>query len=226
MARESRRVQPVLRLSFQRPPSISNLAMTFGRQNRRPVFRRREPRGGAGSTALGLPAGTAQGRTGHYFRSEGRRFPKGRCLIPAPHFFEFTGTKAPRSKWKFTKAGEDWYCFAGLWRGTPPSSRARSRRNGATVPKLPFVSPSSISGRDHSARDLALSPLHAELPRRGGTASRAWALLEMLDNSETEDKVIGDEQAHGGYEPTGRCHWLARQSEEHRTLITSWLGAN
>ena len=27
------------------------------------------------------------------FRSEGRRFPKGRCLIPASHFFEFTGTK-------------------------------------------------------------------------------------------------------------------------------------
>jgi putative transposase len=30
-----------------------------------------------------------------------------------------------------------------------------------------FVSPSSFSGRDHSARDLALSPLHPELPRRG-----------------------------------------------------------
>jgi DNA-binding beta-propeller fold protein YncE len=38
-----------------------------------------------------------------------------------------------------------------------------------------FVSPSSLSGRDHSACDLALSPLHTELPRRGGTARRAWA---------------------------------------------------
>ena len=28
-----------------------------------------------------------------------------------------------------------------------------------------FVSPPSLSGRDHSARDLALSPLHPELPR-------------------------------------------------------------
>jgi putative SOS response-associated peptidase YedK len=28
------------------------------------------------------------------FRSEGRRFPKGRCLIPASHFFEFTGSKS------------------------------------------------------------------------------------------------------------------------------------
>ena len=50
------------------------------------------------------------------FRSEGRRFPVGRCLVPASHFFEFTGTKSPKSKWEFTKAGEDWFCFAGLWR--------------------------------------------------------------------------------------------------------------
>ena len=50
------------------------------------------------------------------FRSEGRRFPVGRCLVPASHFFEFTGTKSPKTKWKFTKIGEDWFCFAGLWR--------------------------------------------------------------------------------------------------------------
>jgi putative SOS response-associated peptidase YedK len=53
------------------------------------------------------------------FRSEGRRFPKGRCLIPASHFFEFTGTKSPKSKWRFTRAREDWFCFAGLWRPMP-----------------------------------------------------------------------------------------------------------
>ncbi len=50
------------------------------------------------------------------FRTEGRRFPNGRCLVPASHFFEFTGTKSPKSKWRFTKTGEDWFCFAGLWR--------------------------------------------------------------------------------------------------------------
>jgi putative SOS response-associated peptidase YedK len=53
------------------------------------------------------------------FRSEGRRFPKGRCLVPASHFFEFTGTKSPKSKWKFTKPGGEWFCFAGLWRPMP-----------------------------------------------------------------------------------------------------------
>jgi putative SOS response-associated peptidase YedK len=50
------------------------------------------------------------------FRSEGRRFPNGRCLVPASHFYEFTGTRTPKSKWKFTKTAADWFCFAGLWR--------------------------------------------------------------------------------------------------------------
>lgn len=50
------------------------------------------------------------------FRSEGRRFPTGRCLVPASHFYEFTGSRSPKAKWKFTKTAEDWFCFAGLWR--------------------------------------------------------------------------------------------------------------
>lgn len=50
------------------------------------------------------------------FRSEGRRFPVGRCLVPASFFYEFTGAKSPKTKWKFTKVGEPWFCFAGLWR--------------------------------------------------------------------------------------------------------------
>jgi putative SOS response-associated peptidase YedK len=50
------------------------------------------------------------------FRSEGRRFAAGRCLVPASHFYEFTGARSPKAKWKFTKADEDWFCFAGLWR--------------------------------------------------------------------------------------------------------------
>ncbi|HYN39545.1 MAG TPA: SOS response-associated peptidase [Rhodospirillales bacterium] len=50
------------------------------------------------------------------FRSEGRRFATGRCLVPASHFYEFTGARSPKAKWKFTKTAEDWFCFAGLWR--------------------------------------------------------------------------------------------------------------
>jgi putative SOS response-associated peptidase YedK len=67
----------------------------------------------------GFPPTRPKGAPIINFRSEGRRFPKGRCLVPASHFFEFTGSKSPKSKWKFTKAGEDWFCFAGLWRPMP-----------------------------------------------------------------------------------------------------------
>ena len=51
------------------------------------------------------------------FRSEGRRFERGRCLVPATHFFEFTGTKYPKTKWRFAHASDDVFCFAGLVRG-------------------------------------------------------------------------------------------------------------
>jgi putative SOS response-associated peptidase YedK len=50
------------------------------------------------------------------FRSEGRRFGRGRCLVPVSAFYEFTGAKYPKEKWAFTLTGEDWFCLAGLWR--------------------------------------------------------------------------------------------------------------
>jgi putative SOS response-associated peptidase YedK len=56
------------------------------------------------------------------FRSEGRRFPTGRCLIPADGFYEFTGTKTPKAKWLFTPtegsglAAGELFCIAGLAR--------------------------------------------------------------------------------------------------------------
>src|SRR5688572_20783686 len=50
------------------------------------------------------------------FRSEGRGFPKGRCLVPASGFFEFTGAKAPKSKWLFEPADGGFLAIAGLIR--------------------------------------------------------------------------------------------------------------
>lgn len=51
------------------------------------------------------------------FRSENRRFPSGRCLIPADGFYEFTGSKYPKSKWLFTPSdGSELFCIAGLVR--------------------------------------------------------------------------------------------------------------
>lgn len=73
------------------------------------------------------------------FRSEGRRFTSGRCLVPASHFFEFTGTKSPKSKWRFTRTGEDWFCFAGLWR--PATSDAPAAFTLLTTAPGPDVAP-------------------------------------------------------------------------------------
>lgn len=50
------------------------------------------------------------------FRAEGRKFVKGRCLIPASAFYEFTGARYPKTKWRFTLKDQDWFCLAGLWR--------------------------------------------------------------------------------------------------------------
>jgi putative SOS response-associated peptidase YedK len=91
--------------------------------DRAPIIRRLED--GTNEFAelrWGFPPARPKGAPIINFRSERRRFPVGRCLVPASHFFEFTGSKSPKTKWKFTKAGEDWFCFAGLWRPMPDGS--------------------------------------------------------------------------------------------------------
>ncbi len=64
------------------------------------------------------------GKPVYNFRSDGRALDHGRCLIPVDAFFEFTdtptepgsGKKPPKSKWRFTMRGLNWFCVAGLWR--------------------------------------------------------------------------------------------------------------
>jgi putative SOS response-associated peptidase YedK len=54
------------------------------------------------------------------FRSEGRRFAngedRGRCLVPATAFYEYTGNTTPKTRWRFTETAQPWFCLAGLWR--------------------------------------------------------------------------------------------------------------
>ncbi len=56
------------------------------------------------------------------FRSEGRRFSngadRGRCLVPVSGFYEFTGTKYPKTRWKLRSADPDQpvLALAALWR--------------------------------------------------------------------------------------------------------------
>lgn len=63
------------------------------------------------------------GKPVYNYRSDGREFASGRCLIVADGFFEFTTHSDPKSrrkhKWLFTLKGEPWFAIAGLWRSTP-----------------------------------------------------------------------------------------------------------
>ena len=72
-----------------------------------PVIRRLED-GENGFAVLrwGFPPAKPKGAPIINFRSEGRRFPAGCRLVPASHFYEFTGAKSPKSKWKSAKTGE------------------------------------------------------------------------------------------------------------------------
>lgn len=67
------------------------------------------------------------GKPVYNFRSEGRRFDSGRCLILADGFYESTdplpGQKR-KTKWLFTLKDHDWFCIAGFWRNAPPIGEA------------------------------------------------------------------------------------------------------
>lgn len=63
------------------------------------------------------------GKPVYNFRSDGREFVEGRCLIVADGFYEFTTPEDPKKKrkdkWLFTKVGEPLFCIAGIWRAVP-----------------------------------------------------------------------------------------------------------
>ncbi len=69
-----------------------------------------------------------RGKPVYNFRSDGREFASGRCLIVADGFYEFTTHSDPKSKrkhkWLFTLKGADWFGIAGLWRNDPDVGEA------------------------------------------------------------------------------------------------------
>ena len=61
-----------------------------------------------------------RGKPVYNFRSDGREFNRGRCLIVADGFYEFTAPADPakkrKDKWIFRWKGEPWFSIAGLWK--------------------------------------------------------------------------------------------------------------
>lgn len=82
------------------------------------------------------------GKPVYNYRSEGRSFGTGRCLILADGFYEFTAPADPKAKrkhkWLFTVAGAPVFGIAGLWRAAPEVGEAFTM---LTVPPGPDIAP-------------------------------------------------------------------------------------
>ncbi|MCA1662034.1 MAG: SOS response-associated peptidase [Novosphingobium sp.] len=108
------------------------------------------------------------GRPVYNFRSEGREFPSGRCLIVADGFYEFTAPADPRQKrkdrWLFSAPEGGLIGIAGLLRTAPDIGEAFTM---LTVEPGPDVAPY------HSRQVALLRPgawrgwLDHSLPARG-----------------------------------------------------------
>jgi putative SOS response-associated peptidase YedK len=85
-----------------------------------PVVRAMDGGGALGLMRWGFRAERPKAPPVTNFRSEDRRFAnggdRGRALIPATAFFEYTGDRSPKTRWRFTEAQQPWLCLAGLWR--------------------------------------------------------------------------------------------------------------
>jgi putative SOS response-associated peptidase YedK len=77
------------------------------------------------------------------FRSDGRRFGIGRCLIPADGFYEFTTPADPKQKkkdkWLFTLNGTDLFAIAGYWK--PKAAAGEDAWTMLTCPPGPDIAP-------------------------------------------------------------------------------------
>jgi putative SOS response-associated peptidase YedK len=108
-----------------------------------PTVRMADDEPGAGEMVQRRWSWPGQNRKPVYnFRSDGREFTTGRCLIPADGFYEFTDPadkkKKRKDKWLFTKTGEPWFCIAGIWRSVKDAGEAFTI---LTMPPGPDIAP-------------------------------------------------------------------------------------
>ena len=77
---------------------------------------------------FGMPPARPKGPPLFNWKSEGRSFANSkRCLIPASAFFEFTGSKYPKAKHRFTLTDAPCMAIAGVWKpgeGNQPAAFA------------------------------------------------------------------------------------------------------
>ena len=104
-------------------------------------------------------------------------FERRRCLVPADAYYEWTGEKGEKQRWRFERADGDWWCFAGLWdrahttEGVLESFRDHHHNGrGVTVALITYRQP-AILGKADFATWLDLSADVASLlePSAAGT---------------------------------------------------------
>lgn len=141
------------------------------------VFRRLDDGVELARLRWGFEPSSPKGRPVINFRSEGRSFANSRrCLVPASHFYEFKGAKAPKSKFKFTLRTEPWFCFAGLWSpGSPEKGEAFTLLTTAPGPDVEPIHSRQmvVLKREDWAPWLDLSKPQDELLRALPTGSLA-----------------------------------------------------
>jgi putative SOS response-associated peptidase YedK len=123
------------------------------------------------------------GRPVFNFRSDGREFSSGRCIIVADGFYEFTAaadSKVKRKhKWLFTMKGESWFGIAGLWRADPQVGEAFTM---LTAPPGPDIAPY------HNRQIVLLSP--TDIARWLDPAVPAGQVLRPLPAGSLEVRQI------------------------------------
>jgi putative SOS response-associated peptidase YedK len=108
-----------------------------------PIVRRAEDEAGAYELVVRRWSWPGAGGTPVYnFRSDGREFPSGRCLIIADGFYEFTMPADPKQKrkdrWLFTRSDGQMIGIAGIVRDAPDVGDAFTM---LTTPPGPDVAP-------------------------------------------------------------------------------------
>jgi len=123
------------------------------------------------------------GKPVYNFRSDGREFGSGRCLIVADGFYEFTAQADPKAKrkhkWLFTLKGEPWFGIAGLWRTNPDVGEAFTM---LTAPPGPDVAPY------HNRQIVVLPP--SDFARWLDPAAPAAEVLRALPEGSLEVEQI------------------------------------
>jgi putative SOS response-associated peptidase YedK len=135
---------------------------------------------------FGFPAATPRGGPIFNFRSERRSFAKSnRCLIPASAFFEFTGSKSPKTKHRFTLNDASFMAIAGIWReqtgNKPPAFTMLTTEPGPDVAPIHNRQVAVLRPQDWKAwiylerpesellRPLPVGSLDVQIVRRGKT---------------------------------------------------------